>query len=209
MRKLDRTFQKIYHNLEETHFWFVARRNLLVSMVERDLMGRDAKILDIGCSAGSLIVDLQQCGYSDVLGIDVSSTAIEAARERGLNCVTRMDASKLDLPDNSYDCLIGSDVLEHIEDDGAALYEWKRVLVPGGLLYLFVPAFEILWSAHDISNHHHRRYTRRGLIALLNGHGFEVERSAYWNASLLLPVAASRLWKKQLRLVRLTAAARR
>ncbi|MEW6723096.1 MAG: methyltransferase domain-containing protein, partial [Candidatus Micrarchaeota archaeon] len=89
--------------------------------------------------------------------------------------------------------VIASDVLEHIEDERAALAEWTRILHPRGTLVVFVPAFMSLWSAHDDANGHFRRYSGSALRSALDSTGLAVRRLSYWNALLLLPAAIRRI----------------
>jgi len=165
---------------------------MVVRLLEASAVSSDARILDVGCASGRLIEALKSRGHDVVTGVDVSAEAIAACRERGLADVHVMPADHLEFPEASYDVLIASDVLEHIEDDRRALLEWRRVLKPRGQLFIFVPAFMFLWSQHDVVNHHFRRYDRDALQARLLEAGFDVDRLAGWNISLLLPAAALR-----------------
>ena len=84
------------------------------------------------------------------------------------------------------------DVLEHVAAEDRFLTDVRRVLRPGGLLLLSVPAYRFLWSDHDVSLHHHRRYVRGMLRASLERNGFRPRRITYAMASILLPVALVR-----------------
>jgi SAM-dependent methyltransferase len=97
-------------------------------------------------------------------------------------------ALEMPLPDASFDLAVTLDVIEHLEDDLAALRELRRVVAPGGWLLVTVPAYQWLWSGHDVINHHHRRYTRRSLRSVAERAGWRQVRTTYFN-SLLLPVA--------------------
>ncbi len=90
--------------------------------------------------------------------------------------------------DDSFDLAVSLDVIEHLEDDLAALRELRRTVAPGGALLVTVPAYQWLWSGHDEINHHHRRYTRRTLQRVAEQAGWSQVRTTYFN-SLLLPVA--------------------
>jgi SAM-dependent methyltransferase len=96
-------------------------------------------------------------------------------------------------PDGGVDLLVGLDVLEHCEDDAASVREAARVLAPGGVFVLTVPALPSLWSQHDVDNAHFRRYTRSTLLEPLRAADFEIERVTYFN-SLLLPAAYASRW---------------
>src|SRR5207253_9325776 len=117
------------------------------------------KILDIGCAGGPLLLDLKNAGFYNLYGVDVSEKAAEVCKQRGLENVYVMDGHNPEFEENSFDVIIASDSLEHLQDDMLALKNWNRLLKPGGELYVFVPAFMYLWSKHDVVNQHFRRYT--------------------------------------------------
>jgi SAM-dependent methyltransferase len=94
----------------------------------------------------------------------------------------------MDLDEGSFDLTVSLDVIEHLQDDVAALRELRRVTKPGGALLVTVPAYQWLWSGHDEVNHHHRRYSRRTLLDAAEQAGWHAERTAHFN-SLLLPAA--------------------
>ena len=193
---MDLTYDAKYHQLEEQHWWFASRRDAVYDLIQSLKLPPTAAILEIGCSGGPLMLRLRQQGYTDVTGIDVSTSAIELAQARGVPHASVMDGAALEFADARFDLVIASDVLEHIEDEGKALREWTRVLRPGGQVLVFVPAHAYLWSEHDVVNHHFRRYSRAGLVAALRGAGLRPKRSSFWNAALFLPTAAMRLAKR-------------
>ena len=183
-------FQQTYHELEASHWWFVGRRAIVADLLESIVEDRSARVLDIGCSSGHMIEALAARGFQNVEGIDISESAIERCQQRGISKSLLMDAGAPRLPDASYDVLIASDVLEHLADDRTSLRAWYRMMRPGGRLIVFVPAFQSLWSDHDVVNHHYRRYTRGQLTGRLAEAGFTVQRSSYWN-SVIFPAAAA------------------
>jgi SAM-dependent methyltransferase len=193
---MNRDYEAKYHALEDRHWWFRARREAVLALALQLCPDRSTKILEIGCSAGVLIRQLQAAGYASIRGIDISQEAIAECHRRRTPEAMVMDAQRLDFPDSSFGLITASDVLEHLADDQGALREWYRVLAPGGLLMVFVPAFPILWSEHDIANQHCRRYRLDELCAKASAAGFTVERKSYWNASLFLPIAAVRTCKR-------------
>ncbi len=186
-------YESEYHNLEKTHFWFNARRDIILKLL--DGSGRRGKILDVGCSIGSLIRFLAGNGYKDLYGIDVSGDAIAACRKSGLKNVFVMDAAKLKFPDKKFDVIVASDIVEHIEDHDMVIREFKRVLKPNGKLLVFVPAFGFLWTNGDDASNHRRRYTKRSLSGLLRKNNMRIERISYWNLSLFLPFIAFKALK--------------
>lgn len=194
---MEKAYEDQYHRVESDHWWFLGRRQIVRALVLGNRPDRRCRILEMGCSGGQLIRQLQGDGYREVAGIDISPDAIALCRRAGLEAQV-MDAQQLSLPEASFDVITASDVLEHLADEQKALQEWGRVLRPGGLLVVFVPAFMFLWTAHDEANRHYRRYRRGGLCAALQAGGFVVERSAYWNAFLFPPIAAIRVLRKLL-----------
>jgi ubiquinone/menaquinone biosynthesis C-methylase UbiE len=192
---LERAFEKRYHSLERTHWWFVSRRNFIDKIVRR--YHKNIKILEIGCSSGQVIRMLEKAGYENVIGMDVSEEAIRLCGSKGISKVIRMEGSDLGFKENVFDLVIASDVLEHISDDFKALCEWKRVLKKGGDIVAFVPAFKSLWSGHDVVNRHFRRYNKSELLALFKKSKLNIRRMSYWNFFLFLPISFRRLIEKR------------
>jgi SAM-dependent methyltransferase len=182
---MDKSYEQKYHLLEEYNWWFVARRQTVLSFIEK--YPKDTRILDIGCSGGILLKVLKAKGYTDITGIDFSPEAIEQCKKNGLNNVFVMDAHYPEFKDEAFDLIISSDCLEHLKDDELALKSWNRILKRGGQVVIFVPAFMSMWSEHDIINHHFRRYTKRELVSKSVNAGFNVEKSSYWNCALFFP----------------------
>ncbi|SHK11024.1 class I SAM-dependent DNA methyltransferase [Hymenobacter psychrotolerans] len=193
---MDLTYEQKYHQLEEQHWWFTGRRDAVRKLIHSLQIPASASILEIGCSAGPLQQILKADGYQRLTGIDISENAIALAKERGIPNVSVMDGAQLEFADASFDLLIASDVLEHIEDEERAVREWSRVLRPGGRMIVFVPAFQMLWTRHDEVNHHFRRYTGAHLRGVLQKAGLHLERSSYWNSTLFFPTSMMRLAKR-------------
>ncbi|UOG74691.1 class I SAM-dependent methyltransferase [Hymenobacter tibetensis] len=193
---MDLAYEQKYHQLEEQHWWFAGRRDAIRKLIHRMQVPLQADILEIGCSAGPLQQILHTDGYTSLTGIDISENAIALAKQRGVPNVSVMDGAKLDFADASFDFVLASDVLEHIEDEELAVREWTRVLRPGGRMLVFVPAFQMLWTHHDEVNHHYRRYTAAHLRRVLQQADLEVERSSYWNSTLFFPASVVRLAKR-------------
>jgi SAM-dependent methyltransferase len=194
---MNKDFERVYHEVEAAHWWFVARRALVKNLVCRVAPNRAARILEIGCSGGPLLQQLRDAGYADLTGIDISPEAVALCRERKLGAVAVMDAQQPDFPPESFEVITASDVLEHLADAPRALAAWRTLLRPGGTVIIFVPAFQFLWSGHDEVNQHFHRYRAGELAALARAAGFEVQRRGYWNFFLFPPVALVR-WIKRL-----------
>ncbi|HET8616152.1 MAG TPA: class I SAM-dependent methyltransferase [Actinomycetales bacterium] len=172
--------------LEGTHWWYRERRHLLAREV-RDLVPGVA--LDIGAAGGGNTRVLQGLGWRPV-ALEYGAEGAGVARDRGL-ATLRADATALPVADASLDLVVAFDVLEHIEDDAAAVAQVFRALRPGGRYLVAVPCDPRLWSAHDEAVGHVRRYTRETLGGVLCGGGFEVGPMRSWNV-LLRPVVALR-----------------
>jgi len=184
----------IMYQIEGVHWWFVGRRRIIRSFLERicgDLKGDRLHILDIGCGTGANLEMLARFGEAE--GVDVSTEALAFCRERGLQNVRQGEAEHLPYEDCTFDLVTGLDVVEHLDDDIAGLREMRRVLRTGGRALLFVPAFKFLWGVQDDISHHRRRYTLKGLKRVVCEAGFEVERATYANITFFAPILLGRL----------------
>lgn len=196
---MNKDFEKRYLTQGSFHWWTHSRRDMLLKMVRA--YSKDTRILDIGCGGGELVRDLRHAGFPCVTGIDISEESISFCRRENIPEVYRMDAAKIGFPDASFDLIIASDILEHMQDDETVLREWRRVLADKGVLILFVPAFMFLWSKHDEVNHHYRRYAPRILTEKFSANGFSIGQTGYWNFLLFIPIALLRLSERLLRFV--------
>ncbi len=176
--------------LDQTHWWYVARRAILSDVIARVIKPpKDAHILEIGCGTGHNFPVLTRFGQVDGLEVDDAARAIASERLGAAVGSARLP----ELPgiaDASYDLIALLDVLEHIEGDLAALTSIKAKLRPGGRILVTVPANEWMWSAHDIVHHHYRRYNRATLNAVIAAAGLRVDMMSHFN-SLLFPLAAA------------------
>ena len=193
---MERSYYREYFFFEQDNWWFVSRRRILLAVLRRFLpRPSELEILDAGCGTGINLDYLGQLGH--VTGTDASDEAIEFCRTRGNDRVVRADLTNLaGWPDDRYDLVTALDVVEHIEDDHAAVRELVRVTRPGGHLLVTVPAFPGLWSEHDEVNHHKRRYRGHEIRELLTANGCDIVRFTYMNA-FLFPVAwLVRTWQQ-------------
>lgn len=178
--------------IEATHWWFVGRRDLFSSILESLGLASDAAVLEIGTSTGANLRLLRQLGYARAIGLDSSAAAIEFCRAKGLGAVDLGDACALPYADGRFDLVVATDVIEHVDQDGKALDEIRRVLKPGGYALVTVPAFPSLWGMQDTVAHHKRRYRIGPLRNRLVISGLSVERSFYFNFLLFAPIWAAR-----------------
>lgn len=151
-----------------------------------------ARVLDAGCGTGGLIRRLSgQMPGVQWTGLDLSPLACELARERVKATVVEGSVTALPFADGTFDAVVSADVLYHLDDDDAALREFYRVLKPGGAVVINVPAFQWLWSYHDVAVSGRRRYARLDLLRKLKSAQFIESRATYWN-TLAFPLIVAR-----------------
>jgi len=180
--------------VEATHWWYVGRRAVVFDAFTRVLAEYERpRVLDFGCGTGFNLEAARALGVHDGVGIDLSSRALSLCRERGLHRLVRGDAAAPPFGDATFDVVLALDLIEHVEDDRAALRGLLRVLRPGGRLIVFTPAFQFLWSVQDRVSHHFRRYTASELRTKLSDAGYAVDKLSYANMLLFPIVLAGRL----------------
>jgi 2-polyprenyl-3-methyl-5-hydroxy-6-metoxy-1,4-benzoquinol methylase len=153
------------------------RERLLLDLFQSASPGRE--VLDAGAGQGTLSTRLERLGY-EVTSTDVSQEAVELLRDRLSGPVTEASVTDLPFEDESFDGAVLGEVLEHVQDDRGALGELARVLRPGGVLAVSVPANPGLYGPSDEWAGHVRRYTRPELIEACTGAGFTVHRCLGW-----------------------------
>jgi SAM-dependent methyltransferase len=175
---------------EETQWWYAGQRRIAFGLLDRQLGGVPGRALDAGCGSGRNLLELNRRGTA--VGVDLAPEALAFCRLRKVQAL-RGDLLRLPFSDDRFDVVTSFDVLYHrwVEDDRATVRELARVLRPGGVLLVRVPALSWLWGAHDAAVHSRHRYTRRELESVLSDAGLEIRRSSYCN-SLLLPLLAAR-----------------
>jgi SAM-dependent methyltransferase len=175
--------------LDEQHWWYRARRDILSDLIARRIAPpAAARILEIGCGTGHNLGMLGQFGRVDAIEVDGAARDI-AGKRLGRAVMNAPLPALTGVEDGAYDLIAILDVLEHVEEDRAALEGMARKLKPGGRILITVPAHPWMWSAHDVVNHHKRRYTRRTLKAVIGEAGLKLEMLSWFN-SLLFPLAA-------------------
>ena len=184
------------YNLEETYWWFVGRRRLVADLIRRFAPQPEPRILDVGCGSGGTMVAVEDLG--EITGCDLSPDALSLCRRRGLGRLVGARAEGLPFASESFDVVLGCDVLEHVEHDQEALAEIRRVLRPGGVFIATVPAYPSLWSAHDEILGHWRRYTQRRFREALREGGFRTRLLTYAVCFVLPAILATR-WSERLR----------
>jgi SAM-dependent methyltransferase len=157
-------------SIEQRGYWWYDARNDLLRAGLGEWLGRPGRVLDVGSADGPSARWLPQHGR---VAVDLDVRGLVAGRDA---C-----ASALALPfrDATFDVVAAFDVIEHCEPESRAVAELARVLRPGGRLLASVPAYEWAWSDHDVRAGHHRRYTRRRLVAALEREGLELRRATH------------------------------
>ncbi len=184
----------IMNRVEDSHWWFVGRRAILESFLERisselRIANCELRVLDVGCGTGANLEMLANFGEAE--GVDVSDDALEFCKAKGLK-VHKGLAEELPFEDESFDIVTALDVVEHLDDDVAGLKEMHRVLRSGGKTLIFVPAFMWLWGVQDDISNHRIRYTKKQVVERLEEAGFEIERATYANITFFAPILAGR-----------------
>jgi SAM-dependent methyltransferase len=185
---MDNSFYADEAVLEATHWWYTERRRLFSRLITEMGLPADARILDIGTSTGTNLRMLHDLGFSRYEGLDSSEEAVRWCAEKGYGNVTKGDACKLPFADGTFDLVLATDVIEHVDDDIAALREIGRVLNPGGRALITVPMFGALWGLQDEVSHHKRRYRTRELLARADSAGLRVFKRFYFNYILFVPI---------------------
>jgi SAM-dependent methyltransferase len=180
---------------EERHWWYAGMRRTALAVLSYALAGQTAlRLLDAGCGTGGTTVHLRRFG--EVVGLDLAWEALLPAAERGLNRqLVRGTVEHLPFADATFDAVTSFEVVYHlgVNDDRRAFAELRRVLRPGGVLLLRLPAHDWLRGAHDRLVHTRHRYSRAEVADKLRGAGFRVERLNWANSALFLPAAVKRL----------------
>ncbi len=175
---------------DSTHWWYRARRDVLHDYIARYAnLPKDARILEIGCGTGHNLPMLAEFGPVDAIEIDDASRAI-ASKRLGRPVGSAPLPELPGVTRGGYDMVAVLDVVEHIEDDVAALRAMGGLLKPGGKILIAVPAHQWMWSAHDVVNHHHRRYSKGSLAKAIENAGLRPRKMRWFN-SLLFPLAAA------------------
>jgi SAM-dependent methyltransferase len=178
--------------VEDTHWWFCARRSIVATMLSRLNLSPGARILEPGCGTGGNFSMLARFGEVYATDSDLDACKFSSARKTAT-------VEQGQLPDHvpfgdlSFDLVVMTDVLEHLDRDQETLTALRERLNPGGWMLATVPAFPFLWSTHDTTHHHQRRYVAGDLRALFDRAGFAVNYLSYYNFLLFPPIAAARL----------------
>ncbi len=174
--------------IEDSHWWFVGKRLLLHAIADRFTGG--GRLLDLGCGTGGILNDWAR--ENRCYGVDRSRLAVEICRKRGLDGIAQGDLTAPPLAPGQFDLVFALDVIEHLDDDVGFLRGARELCTPSGRVIVSVPAFQALWSRHDETFQHRRRYSARQLESALRTAGLEAERTTFTHV-IVFPGAA--LWR--------------
>lgn len=185
----DWRYRELYE-LEDQHWWFRGRRRMIWALIGRAGIAPGIRLLDAGCGTGRNLVEFARLGAPE--GVDLSADAVAFCHQRGLPGVRQSAVETLPFEDGRFDLVLATDVIEHLDDDRRALTELRRVAAPAAHLVITVPAYQWLWSQHDVSMHHRRRYTARRLSDRARAAGWRPGVVTYFYSAALPAVAAIR-----------------
>ena len=185
---MEREAYDLMNRQEASHWWFVARRKIVNSLITREVpLSSDSEILEAGCGTGGNLDMLRAHGKLTAFEYDGDARLI-ARSKSSIEILPGALPDQLNIPDNKFDLIAMLDVLEHLDEDKASLETLRAKLTESGSIVITVPAVPWLWSTHDEIHHHKRRYTRKQLTELLTACDFHNIRVGYFN-SFLFPLA--------------------
>lgn len=179
--------------VEDTHWWFCSRRAIIASVLSRLGLSPEARILEPGCGTGGNFAMLSSFGEVYAMDSDPEACKFSSARKIAIVKPGQLP-DKVPFEDVRFDLVVMTDVLEHLDRDQEALTVLRDRLKPNGWLLATVPAFSWLWSVHDVTHHHRRRYVAGDLRTLFDrAGGYAVAYLSYYNFLLFPAIAAARL----------------
>ncbi|ATE63317.1 class I SAM-dependent methyltransferase [Rhizorhabdus dicambivorans] len=188
---MDRATYDRMAEIDQTHWWFVARRRIIAALIEKHRpKPGPLRILEVGAGTGSNLALLQRYGTVDAIEPDDGARGFAEARS-GLKLKGGY-LPDVPLDDGAYDLIVLLDVLEHIPGDVEALTYLRGKLAPGGRILVTVPGAPWMWSAHDVAHHHQRRYTGARLRSVFGQAGLKPRYMSHFNSVLFPLIAAVR-----------------
>ena len=187
---MERVVYRQMAELDQRHWWYRARRKVLADLIRREAApAAGARVLEIGCGTGHNLDMLGEFGTVEAVELDEEARAI-AEQRLGREVMSAPLPELAGIAERQYDLIAALDVIEHIDDDRAAVAAIAAKLKRGGKFVITVPAHQWMWSAHDVVNHHKRRYSKAALRRLIHASPLRLEKLGYFN-SLLFPLAAA------------------
>jgi SAM-dependent methyltransferase len=195
---MDRAYYDKYEQLEKEHWWFKVRAKILEDTVRKTftIPNSNLRILNVGASTGGTSEWLEKFG--EVTSLEIDKECFVILREKFGDKAVNGSVLNIPFSPNSFDLVCAFDVIEHVENDMAAMKELARVVKKEGKIIISVPAYQALWSNHDVINHHFRRYVKHTFYSIVP-ENFKIDYSTYFNTVLFLPIYLMRLLHKNKR----------
>jgi len=192
---MERAEYEIMYRVEGDHWWYKGLRAMLRTAWQRHVPANGARVLDVGCGTGATLASLPP--GTTCFGIDFSQDAIRFCRRRTLSQTAVASALSLPFSDDTFDVVISCDVVCHksIENKLQPIQEMCRVMTPGGILILNLPAYAWLHSSHDLHVQTDHRFSRGEVISMLKECGLQPRYATYWNTVLFPLILPTRLWR--------------
>jgi SAM-dependent methyltransferase len=189
---------EVMYQVEDHHWWYLGMEQITCRVLERFLPRDRSKlrILDAGCGTGAVMKYL--CRYGEVTGFDFSAEALRFSQQRAHTRLAQASVLEIPFASQRFDLIVSFDVIcEMGVDDNQALREFGRILKPGGLVMLRLPAYDWLRGKHDAATHIRHRFTRGEIGAKLKQSGFMPVRLSYAN-TFLFPIAVAKRLSERL-----------
>jgi len=185
--------QEYWDKMVDTHWWARGHYAIIKNLIKNYLIQKNKsniKCLDVGCSSGNIAGFLRQFGK--VYSFDMIFNSLQDCFKKNCN-VLQADAMKMPFKDETFDVVTLLDVSEHVDNDYVLFAEVYRVCKSSAIIFVNVPAHEILWGSHDIWNNHKRRYTENNFKKLVKYCNLKIARLTYLHPHLFLPLLLLRL----------------
>lgn len=180
-------YDQVYSDEVNGYWWNIARMDIVTNLIKKYFQeDKWIQILDVWCGTGYSLSILKKFWYENIWWIDNSEESVRLGNKNGIH-VTKSELSELLNEDKKYDLILCLDVLEHIENHMEVVSQMNYLLKENGKIIITVPAFMFLWSHHDITAHHKRRYTKWSLISIFYHAGFRDVFVSYYNFFLFPP----------------------
>jgi SAM-dependent methyltransferase len=195
---MERSVYQRLDQLEGNHWWFVARRKIISAVITRFAPAKkNLRVLEAGCGTGGNLAMLSRFGKLEAFELDDEARTI-AESKMPIKVKPGILPDGIPFKAGSFDVVTAFDVIEHVEKDVESLGKLGEQLAPDGRLFMTVPALPWLWSKHDETHHHFRRYTKASLNETLRKAGLEPVRISYFNTFLFPLIGGLRLARKAL-----------
>lgn len=177
--KMEKKDYLLMYNMESFYWYWLGKKDLLIKLFNKytkyNKKNKNLKILDIGCGTGSILESLK--GKGELYGIDVSDFALKMCSMRGNFKLKKMDAEHLKFQNESFDVIILSDIIEHVDKDKKVIRQCYNIIKKNGIVIVTVPAHKSLWNDDDIRLKHKRRYSKKMLIDIASP--FKIKKISY------------------------------